>query len=167
MTANEEDRLGINSGSFSGCINNDNYPSLVSRENSVPRDESDNNEDEIIKLNRSFNIDLLQFNNIQLSHFDNSLTILNVNLRSLNSNFTLFKAFLSQLRASIKVIIITETHTDDESAKLYNLNGYKKAFISRNKFGGGLMSFIHHSLYFNVNCKYTVMNSAYETLFHV
>ena len=127
--ANEEDKLGINSSSFSWCINNNNYPSLVSHENYVPMDESGKNEGEIIKLNRSFNIDLLQFNNIQLSHFYNSLTILNVNLRSLNNNYNLFKDFLSQLMASIKVIIITETHTDNESAKLYNLNGYKKVFI--------------------------------------
>ena len=93
LTANEEDRLGINSGSFSGCINNDNYPSLGSRENYVPMGESGNDEYEIIKLNRSFNVDLIKFNNIQLPHFDNSLTILNVNLRSLNGNFTLFKVF--------------------------------------------------------------------------
>ena len=120
--------------------------------------------EELLKLNESFNVNLSDFQT-KFRNISNSLTVLNINIRSLNTNFTLLTVFLSQLRATIKVIIITESHADDDTVKLYNLNGYKKIFVNRTKFGGGLLVFLHHSLEFNVNPRYTGVTGSYETLF--
>ena len=155
----------INSGTISGKHDSCNYPNLIPVDNYIPRDQPGANEDGLIKLNQSFNIDITAFDINQFTSFHNSLSILNVNLRGLNSNFALFTAFLAQLKTCIKVIIITESHTDNDTVKLYNLNGYRKASICRSKWGGGIVCFLHHSLEFNIDYKYTVVNPAYETLF--
>ena len=155
----------INSGIISGKHDSCNYPNFIPVDNFIPTDQPGANDDGIIKLNQSFNIDITTFDNNQFTSFHNSLSILNVNLRGLNSNFALFTAFLAQLKTCIKVIIITESHTDNDTVKLYNLNGYRKASICRSKWGGGIVCFIHHSLEFNIDYKYTVVNPAYETLF--
>ena len=95
----------------------------------------------------------------------NSLTILNINLRSLNTNFSIFKSFIAQIKCVLKIIVITETHTDSNTDNLYQLGGYRKASISRNLFGGGITVFIISSLDFEINEKFTGVHNFHETLF--
>ena len=52
---------------------------------------------------------------VNIPGFSQSLSILNVNLWGLHSNFVSLKAFLFQIKRVIKVIVITESHTDDNS----------------------------------------------------
>ena len=132
---NEEVIPEINADSISGNHDSPNYPNSVSVDHYNPSDQPGTNEDGLIKLNKSFNIDITAVDSFQLTRFSNSLSVLNVNLRGLNTNFALFTAFLSQLKMCIKVIIITETHTDNDTVKLFNLNGYRKAAICRTKWG--------------------------------
>ena len=122
-------------------------------------------DDGLINLSSCEKADIQTFSGHLFSTIKDSLTILNINLRSANTNFTSLCGFLSQLKIVVKVIIITETHTDDSTSKLYNLNGYRKMHISRNSYGGGLMAFVHSSLEFKIDTRFSGVTETHETLF--
>ena len=90
--------------------------------------------------------------------------VLNINIRGLNSNFNLLKAFLFQLKYRIDIIVITESHLDDSMVNLFNLTGYKKLFLNRGTHGGGLMVFINSNMVFNENKKMTGIYASHESL---
>ena len=55
-----------------------------------------------------------------------AVSLLNVNVRSLKSNFEAFKVSLEQLAIAPSVIAVTETWLNpNDSAELFNLQGYK------------------------------------------
>ena len=126
-------------------------------------DNSDVDEPGLNKLNDCKIVDLEHFS--EIPDFSDSLSVLNVNLRGINNNFVSLKTFLAGLKATIKVIVIIEAHTEDNTVGMYNLNGYRKAFVNRSKFGGGIIAFVHSSLEVNIDMKYTGITEYYETLF--
>ena len=99
-----------------------------------------------------------------LQEFTDNLTVLNLNIRSLHSNFDLLTSFLAQVGVIVKVIIITESFLDDDSSHLYNLNGYKKAYINRPSNGGGIIAYVHNSLEFSVISAHTGIFDTHEAL---
>ena len=109
-------------------------------------------------------VDIDNLPDMYFSHFSNDLTILNVNIRSLNSNFNLLTSFLSQIGILVKVIVITESYLDDCNAHLFNLNGYRKMYLNRPTLGGGIIAYIHNSLDFEVNAKLTAIYDTHESL---
>ena len=61
--------------------------------------------------------------NTALNNIDN-LTILHLNIRSLNANFNLLETFLESLKIKPKVLICTESWIL-QHYQLFNLQGYK------------------------------------------
>ena len=105
-----------------------------------------NDDPGLIKINNCVNIAIDDFKRNEFSQFRDNLSVINVNLRGLNSNFSLLLTFISELKTTIKVIAITESHLDEDSVGLFKINGYRKTFINRSKFAGGVIAYIHHSL---------------------
>ena len=117
-------------------------------------------------MNNCFNIKLYDFVDIiEVKESSKYLSILNVNIRCLNTNFQLLLAFLKTVKIPISVIILTETHADATSIQLYNLNDYRKTFINRDSYGGGLVAYLHNSLEFSVVPRFTGITDTHETLF--
>ena len=92
-------------------------------------------------------------------------SILNLNIRGLRTNFNLLKSFLYELRIPIKVIVLTESHLQDEFENLFNLNGYRRITVNRSSLGGGLAVFLHASLQYKVNSELTGIFSSHEALY--
>ena len=99
------------------------------------------------------------------SYFDDNLSVLNINMRSLKSNFTLLTGFLYQLKCPVKVIVVTESFLDDSSSGLYNIPGFKKVQVNRPSHGGGIVAYIHHTIDYNIESKYTGIYPTHESLF--
>ena len=70
-----------------------------------------------------------------------SISILNVNLRSLPGNFCKLQAFLSMTKLKFTIIVITESHLDDQIDSLFVLPGYRSLFLHRNRSGVALLHF--------------------------
>ena len=119
----------------------------------------------MIKLNTCTQTNIQSFNNEIHINFSHSLSILNINIRSANTNFVSLAAFISQIKFVIKIIVVTESHTDDSTIQMYNLNGYRKLFTNRDTLGGGIITYIHNSLEFNMNRHYSGIHETHETLF--
>ena len=103
-------------------------------------------DDGISSLDTCTNVDIDDFSRNFCAELSNNLSILNLNIRGVKTNFLLLKSFLSQLRVPIKVIILTETHMHDGIESLYHLNGYKRYSVNRKAFGGGVAAYVHFSL---------------------
>ena len=127
---------------------------------------SDMNDDDIdiSSLDSCYKHDVDNLPDSFFNDLSQNLSVLNLNIRSLKSNFGLLKAFLSLVRVPVKVIIITETYLDDDIVNLYDLNGYRKAFINRPSLGGGLMAYIHHTLDFKFMSEYSGIFPTHECL---
>ena len=94
----------------------------------------------------------------------NNLTVMNINIRSIKSNFVQLCSFLSLLKYPIKVIVVTESFLDNVTANLYNIPCYKKAMIHRPTLGGGIIAYIHQSLSFDIDKKLTGIYESHESL---
>jgi len=78
-----------------------------------------------------------------------SLTITQLNIRSLKKNFEHLKSYLNTFNTSPQVIMLSETWLKEEEEKFYELPGY--TFISlprQNKIGGGVAIYISNKLSF-------------------
>ena len=62
-------------------------------------------------------------------------SVLNINIRSLNSNFTGLLNLLRDINFRPTVIVVTETWLSDDTVNLYNITGYKKEYINRPTMG--------------------------------
>ena len=92
------------------------------------------------------------------------LSIININIRGLNSNLLALKSFLSQLNYRIDIIVITESHLDHNSAQLIQLDGYKRIYLNRNSYGGGLFVLVNSNITFEINDKMTQIFDTHECL---
>ena len=103
-----------------------------------------------------------------LSHFDkSSLSMLHLNIRSLQKNFDNLFNLLMILKFKFKVICITETWRSDNSMNhnLFKLPQYKSIHqVRRTGKGGGIAVFLHESLTFNVRHDLSVNNADIEAL---
>ena len=110
-------------------------------------------------------IDVSQITNVTFNEYAGYLSILNLNVRGLRSNFTLLKGFLSVIHMIPKIIVITESHLEDNEVNHFNLNGYRQSFTNRSRLGGGIMVYIHHSLDYSINDKFSGVFNSHESLF--
>lgn len=77
----------------------------------------------------------------------NTLSFLNMNVRSLPSNFTFLQAFLANLIVQFKVLCLTETWLKDHNHTSYNLPDYNMLSVFRpHRPGGGVSLLIHESV---------------------
>ena len=89
-------------------------------------------------------VDLEQFRQLKLhSH---SFSLLNVNIRSCRRNFPSLEAFLSIQNSNFSIISLTETWLEESHDHAFNLYGYKKYSLYRNRYGGGVSIYVRSSL---------------------
>ena len=107
-----------------------------------------------VLLNECHYVDLSEFSNL-LKTRNNTLTVMQWNIRGLLNNFTNLKNILSQAESSgtyTDLIMISETHSSTQKDELAHLNGYN--FFSKNRensSGGGVGIYVRHT--FNVTCR--------------
>lgn len=77
-----------------------------------------------------------------LSLLSNQFSIFHVNIRSSRKNFSILEGFLSLNSNSFDVISLTETWLNNELDEIFNLHGYNKFSIYRNKNGGGISVYV-------------------------
>lgn len=91
------------------------------------------------------NVDCKQFDVGNLCSFSSSggsVSVLGVNIRSCRKNFAALESFLSLCRCDFDFITITETWLDENDNHIFNIDGYKKFCLFRNRHGGGIMIFV-------------------------
>lgn len=104
--------------------------------------------------------------NIKFTNNDD-LSILNVNCRSLKSNFQFLKEFIGSLEKHLDIITVTETWlTENENLNEYVLNDYNFVYKNRkNKRGGGVGIFISNSLKFSaIDSMTEVVDNLFECI---
>ena len=74
------------------------------------------------------------------------LCVLNINIRSLSSNFITLLGFLNDLNTPVDIIVVTESWLNDSNANLFNIPGYKSIYVNRNHMGGGICVFYRQDL---------------------
>ncbi|XP_065671679.1 uncharacterized protein LOC136089556 [Hydra vulgaris] len=98
-----------------------------------------------------------------------ALSILHLNIRSLQKNFEKFKQFLFSVKINFQIICLTETWRrvkEIENNSNFQLNNYKVLHQIRDseKTGGGLCIFIHNSLDFKLRKIYFAVTHDFELL---
>lgn len=96
-------------------------------------------------------IDLDGFGDIRIA--SNSISVLNVNIRSCRRNFPKLEYLLSLRQRNFDIITLTETWLEKNIDHCFNLNGYNKFDVYRNSHGGGV------SIYAKNNFKVEVLNN--------
>ena len=78
-------------------------------------------DDYVTELGQRTEIDMTEFDyNILINKF----SILNINIRSIKSNFVYLKSFLHSLKRKVSFIVLTETWLSDEIVDQFKLDGY-------------------------------------------
>ena len=114
-------------------------------------------------LDHDDNCSLTNLNKMTIK-YTKSLSILNVNLRSLKGNWTKLITFLSQLKHKPTLIIITESWLDDNISHLFHIQDYKMLCQNRNSLGGGVAVYYRNSINAKVLQKYTGLFDTHESL---
>ena len=125
----------------------------------------DTRDPDTLSLDSCMNNEVNELPTSFLGELENNLSVLNINIRGLKSNFGVMKSFLARVRVPPRLIIVTETHLDDESACLYDLNGYQRAQVNRSCLGGGVLTYVHNSLDFTVTTEYSGIFPTHEGMF--
>ena len=83
----------------------------------------------------------INYNNIRIP--DNCLSLLSLNIRSLNCNFNELLSFIDNLNKPPNIIVLSETWISGEFQSLYDIPGYNSYFLCRvDKKGGGLAVYV-------------------------
>ena len=90
-----------------------------------------------------------------LGEFKNKISIIHINLRSMNKNFEEFRDLLAELQFSFSIICVTETwltNTTFETDSNMHLTNYRGYHYERNtgKKGGGICVFVHETLKYKI-----------------
>ncbi|XP_065650433.1 MATH and LRR domain-containing protein PFE0570w-like [Hydra vulgaris] len=99
----------------------------------------------------------------------NALSILHLNIRSIQKNFDKFKEFLFSVKIKFQIICLTETWCRNKEIKNnsnFQLNNYKVIHQIRGseKIGGGVCIFIHNSLDFKLRKEMCSITKDFELL---
>ena len=92
------------------------------------------------------------------------LSIMNINLHSVNCNFAGLINLLSLIKVRPTIIVITESWLCDNTVRLYNIPGYKKEYVNRPTTGGGILLFYAEFLSVTRHPKLTGIFNSYESL---
>ena len=94
------------------------------------------------------------------------LSLIHINVRSLNSKFTSLELLLSNINEKFDIIAISETwFSSDTPHSLFNLDGYSLHYASRkNKQGGGVALYISNLLSFH-SAKVYCSENIFESIF--
>ncbi|XP_065645407.1 uncharacterized protein LOC136075893 [Hydra vulgaris] len=99
----------------------------------------------------------------------NALSILHLNIRSIQKNFDKFKEFLFSVKIKFQIICLTKTwcrNKEIENNSNFQLNNYKDIHQIRGseKIGGGVCIFIHNSLDFKLRKEMCSITKDFELL---
>ncbi len=85
------------------------------------------------------------------NEFSSNLSILHLNIRSLNRNLSNLLLFLDSLKGTLLVIALSETWENSSNTDLSSIPGYDKiSNFSDNNRNGGVSLFIHQNLKYSV-----------------
>ena len=90
-----------------------------------------------------------------LTSESNNFSILNVNIRSLNTNFERLKQHMKTTNHEYRIIGLSETHLKDKPTEYYNLSGYRYSleYTNRTRYEKGGVC-----MYISQNVKYKLKN---------
>ena len=88
-----------------------------------------------------------------LTSESNTFSILNVNIRSLNTNFERLKQHMKTANHEYTIIGLSETHLKDKPTEYYDLSGYSLEYTNRTRCEKGGVS-----MYISQNVKYQLRN---------
>ena len=92
-----------------------------------------------------------EFNDLSKSHTQSLFSVLHINCRSLNRNYSEIEATLNQIKCQFKIIALTETWLNSNTLPQYMFNGYTFVGSERGrKRGGGVGLCIHNQLNFKI-----------------
>ena len=116
--------------------------------------------------NRSINAPITEYLHLdRLSLVNNSLTICNMNIRSIPKNLQLFKdSVLHDSAVNFDVLGFTETRLQPHLSSLYEIPGYNMFINSRNVHGGGVALYISNNFDSSEQTQLTVSDHFIETI---
>ena len=96
--------------------------------------------------------------------FEKKFSVMNINIRSLKSNFSGLLKFLNSISAPPTVIVVTESWLSDDTVKFYDIPGYRKEFMNRASIGGGILMYYCSALTATRHAKLTGIFPTHESL---
>ena len=84
--------------------------------------------------------------NVQPTFFENSLTLLHFNIRSLHKNFDAMYNFLQSLDFLPDIICLSETRIKDEPLIYISITGYSFIHVNSHSIAGGVAVYISKKL---------------------
>ena len=94
------------------------------------------------------------------------LSILNVNIRSINKNFDKLKECLEILDHEFTIIGLSETHMKEKPLECFHLPGYNIEYTNRkNREKGGVCMYITDKVKYKLRADLSMANSNYESCF--
>ena len=132
-------------------------------ESTTKETDLDNNENQININCKYVTNDQL---NQMLSNQNGSLTLLNVNIRSIGKNLDTLKLCLKTLDHKFTVVALSETHLKDKPLDYYQLLGYNFEYINRVDRGeGGVGIFIANNVKYKLRHDLCEANPHFESCF--
>ena len=98
---------------------------------------------------------------------DENVSVLHLNIRSINKNFENFKMFLSNLNLSFSIICFSETWLNDSNVdnSNYELPNYVSVHQIRNSYkGGGISVYIHKNFEFKIRTDLSINSKDIESI---
>ena len=110
-----------------------------------------------------------EFNSSSQNLLKNSLSVLHINIRSMNKNFEKLREYLSHVKGNFSIIALTEARCSDNKAdenSLWQLPDYTTIHQIRNsgQKGGGITLYVHNSLNYKIPKNENVDNNDIECL---
>ncbi len=97
---------------------------------------------------------------------DDTLSIMNFNIRSIPKNLNMYINLLSALKCTnLSFICLTENFLKNHNRDIYNIPGYSHLNAIRTKKGGGVSLFVKNGITFKLRSDLTVNNKEYQNLF--
>lgn len=107
-----------------------------------------------------------QFNESSQSSKENELSIINVNIRSLNKNFDKLKECLKATNHNFTIIGLSETHLKEKPSDYYSIPGYNFEFKNRvNREKGGVGIYVRQSVNYKLRSDLCHATPNVETCF--
>ena len=101
-----------------------------------------------------------------ISPFNDTLSLMHLNIRSIPSNLTKLVQYLSNLNVNFDIIGISETWLNETNKYIYNLNGYNHVpLVRQDRVHGGVALFISASFSYRILNEISIVNKDIECIF--
>jgi len=113
---------------------------------------------------RMYDVDAFSDRISDLGSKSKSFSVVCINIRSMRRNFDQLLVFLTAIDFKISVIFITETWLCANSDQVFNICGYSKFSIYRNRHGGGISAYVDNKFSARLVETFTWVKSEYELM---